>query len=132
MLDPKVMREEIDQVAQMLKNRNNNVNLEEYTALENQRKSLQTEVEAMQSERNSKSKNIGIAKSQGEDVEPLLKEVADLGDNLKSKHDELNIIQAKIKDISLHIPNLLNKEVPIGKDESENKEVKKMGKYKNL
>lgn len=130
MLDPKILRDDVQQVVTMLKNRNQDFDLDYYLNLENQRKVLQKEVEDLQSERNSKSKSIGIAKSKGEDVSAIMQSVATLGDDLKAKQDELNIIQVNIKNFCSHIPNLLNPEVPLGKDEADNKEIKKWGSPK--
>lgn len=132
MLDPKVLRENLDIVAQSLNKRNAKIDLSVFSSLDDERKILQAEVEKLQNIRNTKSKSIGIAKSQGEDVALLLTEVGDLGDKLKSSNERLSIIQAEIKDFVLRIPNIVHNEIPVGKDETANKEIKRWGEPKNL
>lgn len=132
MLDPKILREDISTVASSLDKRHMNVDLGSYTELEQKRKSLQAEVESLQNTRNTQSKAIGIAKSKGEDIEPLLKEVGDLGDKLKSKNDELNALQAKMRDFTLALPNIVHKDIPVGKDENDNVEIRRWGEPKQF
>ena len=80
MLDPKLLRSDLDMVAQRLATRGFVLDTERLEALESRRRELQTETEALQNERNTRSKAIGKAKAAGEDVQPLLDEVSDLGD----------------------------------------------------
>lgn len=132
MLDSKILRENLDVVADSLAKRQMKVSLEVVPKLEEKRKALQAEVENLQNIRNTSSKAIGIAKSKGEDIEPLLAEVSELGDKLKIKSDELQQVQAELRDFSLRLPNIVHKDIPVGKDETANKEVRKWGEPRVL
>ncbi|MEZ5534349.1 MAG: serine--tRNA ligase [Thiolinea sp.] len=120
MLDPKRLRTELDDVAQQLKRRGFELDVDGIRALEARRKSVQTLTQELQNERNSRSKNIGQAKAKGEDIAPLLAEVADLGDRLTVAEQELNEIQAEMEAIALGIPNILDASVPDGLSEDDN------------
>ena len=100
MLDPKLLRNELDATAKKLAARGYQLDTTKLAKLETQRKEAQVRAQELQSERNSKSKNIGRAKAQGEDIQPLLDEVANLGEKLKSAEDELTSIQTSIDDIT--------------------------------
>ena len=84
MLDAKYFREELQQTAERLKTRGFELNIDEIQALEEQRKSIQVKTEQLQAERNSRSKAIGKAKQAGEDIQPLLDAVSDLGSQLET------------------------------------------------
>lgn len=127
MIDPRLFRDEIDLVVSELAKRGESVNKEEYLQLESERRSLQMEVESLQSERNSSAKSIGKAKAQGDDIEPLLAAVADLGEKLEASKAKLDDVQAKLNAIHLSLPNLPHASVPVGKDEAENREEKRWG-----
>lgn len=127
MIDPRLFRDEIDLVVSELAKRGESVNKEEYLQLESERRSLQMEVESLQSERNSSAKSIGKAKAQGDDIEPLLAAVADLGEKLEASKAKLDEVQAKLNAIHLSLPNLPHASVPVGKDEAENREEKRWG-----
>jgi seryl-tRNA synthetase len=120
MLDPKILRSELDQVAASLLLKNYELDKQAFNQLESQRKSLQVETQNLQSERNSKSKLIGKAKAQGEDIQPLLDEVANLGDSLKQAEQKLEALQQQIDDQILGIPNLPHESVPQGNSEEDN------------
>ena len=108
MLDPKLLRQHPDQVAEQLKKRGFQFDLQQYTELESQRKSLQTELQSYENERNKKSKLIGQAKARGEDVASILAAMESINENRKRIDTELTTIQQKIHDIQLSIPNLLH------------------------
>ena len=127
MIDPRLFRDEIDLVVSELAKRGESVNKEEYLQLESERRSLQMEVESLQSERNSSAKSIGKAKAQGDDIEPLLAAVANLGEKLEASKTKLDEVQAKLNAIHLSLPNLPHASVPVGKDEAENREEKRWG-----
>lgn len=127
MLDPKRLRTELDEVAQQLKRRNFELDVDSIRALEERRKSAQTSTQELQNERNSRSKNIGQAKAKGEDIAPLLAEVADLGDKLKVAEQELGEIQAALEAIALGVPNILDASVPDGLSEDDNVEIRRWG-----
>ncbi|MEJ2142161.1 MAG: serine--tRNA ligase [Gammaproteobacteria bacterium] len=127
MLEPKLLRNELDVTAAKLKARGYELDTTKLAELESRRKEVQVTAQELQSERNSKSKNIGKAKAQGEDIQPLLDEVASLGDKLKASEDELSEIQSSIDDIVMGIPNIPHESVPPGLSEEDNVEVRKWG-----
>ena len=123
MLESKLLRGNIDFVVEQLKRRNFSFDVDEYNELENQRKITQVQTQELQNLRNTKSKSIGQAKASGENIEPLLEEVSDLGDKLNSAKDQLQEIQSKINEIVLSIPNIPHTSVPEGNSEDDNDEV---------
>jgi len=127
MIDPKLLRTSAHDVAKNLARRNFDFDADGYTKLEEQRKTLQVDVENLRSERNASAKNIGKAKAQGEDITPLLAAVEDLGAKLEEAATKLGSIQADLKDIEVGLPNLLDDDVPVGADEEDNKEVLRWG-----
>ena len=128
MLDPKRLRSELGAVAANLKRRNFILDTEKFSQLEAQRRSVQVETQRLQSERNSRSRVIGKAKASGGDIQPLLDEVASLGDDLKQAEQSLAGVQAEIDAIISGIPNLLDDSVPDGADEADNIELRRWGK----
>lgn len=127
MLDPRLIRNELTSVAEKLAGRGFKLDSGRLQQLEEQRKTVQATTQSLQAERNSKSKNIGKAKAQGEDIQPLLDEVADLGDKLKAAETELNSLQDELNNILMGIPNLPHESVPAGKNEEDNQEVRRWG-----
>ena len=127
MLDPKLIRADISAVAAQLKRSGYYLDVSTIEALESKRKQCQVNTEQLQSERNTKSKSIGKAKAAGEDIQPLLDEVAGLGDSLDRAKAELGEIQAQMDAILMEIPNLPHESVPQGKDESDNVEIRRWG-----
>ncbi|MFD1216651.1 serine--tRNA ligase [Microbulbifer celer] len=127
MLDPKLIRTQLDQVAAALTKRGMQLDTTKLEQLEERRKELQVRTESLQSERNTKSKNIGRAKANGEDIAPLLKEVESLGGQLSEAKQALSELQQELDDILLSIPNLPDESVPEGKDEDDNVEVRTWG-----
>ena len=127
MLDPRLLRNELEQTANQLARRGVQLDIEKITQLESQRKEIQVAAEQLQSERNSRSKQIGKAKAAGEDIQPLLDEVSDLGDKLKAAQDQLSQIQGELQEIALGVPNLPHSSVPNGSDESDNREERRWG-----
>ena len=127
MLDPKLIRSELSAVAEQLKKRGFELDVSAIEALESQRKERQVHTEQLQSERNAKSKSIGKAKAAGEDIQPLLDEVAGMGEMLDRAKAELAGIQQQLDAILLGVPNLPHESVPIGKDESDNVEIRRWG-----
>ena len=127
MLDPKLIRSDISSVAAQLKRRGYDLDISAIESLEAKRKQYQVRAEQLQSERNSKSKSIGKAKAAGEDIQPLLDEVAGLGESLDKAKTELGEIQEQMDAILLGIPNLPHESVPDGNDESDNVELRSWG-----
>ena len=128
MLDPKLLRADLDGVAKILTRRGFELDTAKLEGLEARRKQLQVEAQELQSQRNTKSKSIGQAKAAGTDIQPLLDEVADLGGRLKTANDALVEVQDALKSIALGIPNLPHDSVPDGVDESDNREERRWGK----
>ncbi len=127
MLDPRLLRNELEATAAQLARRGMTLDTEQIAALEKQRKELQVKAEQLQSERNSRSKQIGKAKAAGEDIQPLLDEVASLGDEHKQAQEDLGKVQAELQQIILGIPNIPSADVPDGKDEEDNREERRWG-----
>ncbi|MFO1380213.1 MAG: serine--tRNA ligase [Chitinivorax sp.] len=127
MLDVQLLRNDINAVAERLAGRGFKLDVDTFTALENERKGLQTRTQELQAKRNASSKQIGIAKSRGEDVSAIMAEVASLGDELKTCETNLAALQDKLNALLLTIPNLPHESVPLGKDEADNIEVRKVG-----
>ncbi len=123
MIDPKLLRQSANEVAENLARRNFVFDAGAYLALEEQRKLLQVDVESLRAEKNTNAKSVGKAKARGEDLEPLLAAVKDLGDRLDKSEGELQSIQSELLEIELGLPNLLHDDVPSGTDESDNVEV---------
>ena len=123
MLESKLLRGNIGFVVEQLKRRNFSFDVDAYNELENQRKIIQVQTQELQNLRNTKSKSIGQAKASGENIEPLLEEVSELGDKLNSAKDQLQEIQSKINEIVLSIPNIPHTSVPEGNSEDDNDEV---------
>lgn len=127
MLDIQLLRTDLEAVAERLSARGFKLDTAAFAALEHERKSLQTRTQELQAKRNSLSKQIGIAKSKGEDVSAIMAEVANLGDELKACESSLAALQDKIDDLLLYIPNLPHESVPTGSDETGNVEARRWG-----
>lgn len=127
MLDAKFVRANPEEVAQLLKKKGFEFPVAQFVELENQRKQLQVDTETLQNERNTRSKGIGKAKAAGEDIQPLLAEVADLGNKLDAAKAELNNVQDQLDELLSGVPNLPSDEVPEGADEDDNVEVRRWG-----
>ena len=127
MLDPKLLRSDLDQVVEKLKIKNFDFDADEFRKLEEERKRLQVSTQNLQGERNSRSRAIGDAKGRGEDIQPLLDEVASLGDQLKAAEAELEALQSNLDALLSGIPNIPDESVPAGNSEDDNIEVMTWG-----
>jgi seryl-tRNA synthetase len=127
MLDPKLLRENIQEIAKRLTLRQYTLDIDLFNGLEAKRKQLQVETEGYLSERNSKSKAIGQAKAKGADIAPLLEEVANLGARIDAVKTQLEEVQEALNQLLSGIPNLPHANVPIGHSEYENREVRRVG-----
>ena len=127
MIDPKILRQATAEVAANLARRGFQFDADAYLALEEKRKSLQVEVESLRAERNASARGIGKSKAQGEDVEPLLLAVKDLGERLDAAEAGLSTVQGDLQTIEHGLPNLLNEKVPDGTDEADNREERRWG-----
>ena len=130
MLDINLLRRDLPAVIAGLEKRKNPqpyLDVAAYTALENERKSLQTRTEDLQARRNSLSKQIGMLKGKGEDTAPVMAEVAGIGDELKAGAERLEALQGELNTILMGLPNLPADSVPLGADETGNVEVRRWG-----
>ncbi|WP_439685643.1 serine--tRNA ligase [Cupriavidus oxalaticus] len=127
MLDIQLFRKDIDAVAQRLATRGFQLDVAAFQALEAERKQLQTQTEELQARRNSLSKQIGMLKGKGEDASAVMAEVGGIGDTLKASAARLDEIQAHLSELMLSIPNLPHESVPVGNDETQNVEVRRVG-----
>lgn len=127
MLDSKLLRSNLQDVADRLASRGYILDVARIEALEEQRKTVQTRTEALQAERNARSKSIGQAKQRGEDIAPLMADVERMANELGAGKVELDAIQTELDSILLGIPNVPHESVPIGSDEDGNVEVRRWG-----
>jgi len=127
MLDPQLLRSDPNTVKAAMLRHGADLDVNALTALETRRKDIQIRTQTLQNERNTRSKSIGMAKAKGEDIQPLLESVAQLGDELTLVEAELTDIQAALKAIQLALPNILSDDVPTGKDEEQNIELRVWG-----
>ncbi|MES2919064.1 MAG: serine--tRNA ligase [Pseudomonadota bacterium] len=132
MLDPKLLRNDLDTVAARLAVRHVTLDTAAIAALEEQRKALQTETEKLQAERNAGSKRIGQAKAKGEDVAAVMAEMNAVGDRLKANQAALEAVQAQFEALQLTIPNLPHESVPAGKGEEDNVELRRVGRPREM
>ena len=117
MIDIQLLRKDIANIAVRLAQRKFKLDVDAFNALEAERKSIQTRTEELQAQRNTLSKQIGILKGKGEDGAALMAQVGSIADELKSSADQLDLIQTRIADFMLTVPNLPHESVPVGQDE---------------
>ncbi|MCH7694963.1 MAG: serine--tRNA ligase [Proteobacteria bacterium] len=127
MLDPQLIRNSLDQIQLALTKRAYTLDVDSLQALDTRRKKIQVQTQALQSERNRRSKQIGKAKAAGEDIHALLDDVESLGDKLKACESELQTVQLELHDILSGIPNTPHETVPAGQTEDDNVEVRRWG-----
>ncbi|MAR92800.1 MAG: serine--tRNA ligase [Pseudomonadales bacterium] len=127
MLDPKLLRNDLDAVAESLRSRGFELDKGAFQALEDKRKALQVETENLQAERKRKSKEIGIAKAKGEDASAILAEVEAFGDRLTECEQALAALQTELRELQLGIPNIPHESVPPGDSEDDNREIRTWG-----
>ena len=127
MLDMKFVRENPEKVIEAVHNRNGELNLDEFLALDKERRELTQQVEVLKNERNTASKAIGQLKKAGENAEEKMAEVRTIGDKIAADDTRLREIEARLKEIMLSIPNVPAEDCPIGKSDEDNPEVRKWG-----
>ncbi|MDZ7804518.1 serine--tRNA ligase, partial [Thiohalophilus sp.] len=132
MLDPKRLRNDLQGCAAQLARRGYQLETDTIESLEEQRKQLQVKTQELQAERNAQSKAIGQAKAKGEDAALILEAVADLGDRLKMAETQLQEVQQQLDAILLGIPNIPQADVPDGRDEDDNLEIRRWGEPREL
>ena len=127
MLDMKFVRDNLDVVQTMLKNRNNSLSLDGFTDLEKKRRDILNEVEQLKNQRNSTSKKIGAMKKAGEDTTEISAEMRKVGEKISALDNDLKEVENNLRDFLLNIPNMPKEDVPIGKDDSQNPEIRRVG-----
>jgi seryl-tRNA synthetase len=127
MLDPRTLRQDLDAVVANLARRGFVLDRQRYLDLEASRKELQVQVETLRQRRNERSKAIGRAKTAGQDVEALKREVAELGESLAADEARLEAVAAELDAFLAGLPNLLHASVPDGADATANVEVRRWG-----
>jgi seryl-tRNA synthetase len=127
MIDPKQLRQSTEEVAANLSRRGLEFDVAAYRALDDRRKALQTKAESLRNEKNVSAKAIGQAKARGGDVQALLESVKDKGDQLDAAEQELQKVVQELETIELGLPNLLADDVPFGRSEADNVEVRRWG-----
>ncbi|MDO7596378.1 MAG: serine--tRNA ligase [Pseudomonadota bacterium] len=132
MLDPKLLRNEPEKAAELLARRGYVLDVERLKALEQERKQAQLDAQNLQTVRNSRSKMIGKAKAAGEDISPLLAEIAHLGDEHKAAEARLADVLQQLIDVAMELPNIPQDDVPAGKSEDDNVEVSRWGQPKSF
>lgn len=132
MLDPQLLRNDLENVATTLTKRNMTLDVSAINDLEQKRKSIQVKTEELQALRNSRSKEIGKLKSKGEDAQAVMDEVASIKQQLEQSAAELDSVQTELNEIVVGIPNLPHESVPAGSTEDDNEEVRVWGKPKSF
>ena len=130
MLDINQLRRDLPAVIAGLEKRKNPqpyLDVAAFSALETERKTLQTKTEDLQARRNSLSKQIGMLKGKGEDTAAVMAEVGGIGDELKASAERLEALQGELNAILMGLPNLPDEAVPLGVDETGNVEVRRWG-----
>ncbi|MCL9683371.1 serine--tRNA ligase [Legionella maioricensis] len=127
MLDSQLLRDKTEFVASQLLKRGFKLDVAAYSALEEKRKALQVATQALQNERNMRSKAIGEAKSRGENIEPMREEVSRLATELEQNKTELEAVLQQIEAMALVMPNIPHESVPVGNDEQDNQEIRRWG-----
>lgn len=128
MLDMKWVREHYDELAEMLKSRNNrDFPLERYKELDAERRATLQSVETLKEKRNNGTKEVGMKKKAGEDTSALQAEIRALGDEIKALDDKADEIQSELDELALRIPNRPHVSVPVGADENDNVEMRRWG-----
>jgi seryl-tRNA synthetase len=127
MLDIQQLRTNLDAVAAGLAKRGKPIDLSEFSALEAERKTLQTRTQDLQAQRNTLSKQIGMLKGKGQDASEVMAQVGALGDELKASEARLGELLDKFNAILATLPNIPDETVPVGADETANVEIKRWG-----
>ena len=118
MLDMKFVRDNPEVVIEAVRKRNGELNLDEFLALDKERREITQQVEALKNERNTASKEIGKLKKAGENAEEKMAEVRAIGDKIAADDARLRDIEARLKEIMLTIPNIPAEDVPVGKSDA--------------
>ena len=132
MLDVKWVRENREEFAAMLANRNYTFPLERFIELDTLRRETLLEAETFKEKRNAGAKEIGLKKKSGENADELMEEMRQVGEKVKELDEKIGTIEAELDDLSMRIPNRPNDSVPVGADENDNIEIRKNGKPRDF
>lgn len=127
MLDLRFIRENIDKVQEMLKNRGSDIDLQEFVKLDSERRGLLSEVEILKNKRNTESAEIARRKKAKEDASEIIAEMGEVSSKIKELDVKLSQLEEKVNYFQMTIPNIYHSSTPIGKDENENVEIRKWG-----
>lgn len=128
MLDMRLLRNHFEEVKAKLTHRGEDLSeLDRFGELDERRRKLIAETEELKAKRNDASKQISVLKREKADAADVIKEMRDVGDQIKVLDDELTIIQEKLNEVMLSIPNIPHESVPVGEDEEDNVEVRRHG-----
>ena len=129
MLDIKVIRNNSEMVKAAMKNRQMNLDneIDEILKIDEERRNILQEAESMKAQQNAVSKKIPEMKKSGEDISKVMAEMKELSDKISEKTKLQSELEAKQRDLISWIPNIPNETVPIGKDDSENVEIRRWG-----
>ena len=127
MLDARFVRENSDTVKKSLKNRNYTLNLDEFLRIEEQKRALLRDSEELRNKRNVVSEEIGRLRAWKQDASKLIEEMKRVSDRIKELDDKFRTLESNTDDFLLNVPNIPHESVPLGKDETENVEVRKWG-----
>jgi seryl-tRNA synthetase len=127
MLDARFVRDNIDVVKRALENRNSSLPLDEFLQFEDQRRSILREAEELRNKRNVVSEEIGRLRSRKQDASKLIEDMKAVSDRIRELDEGIKVLEEKMNDFLLNIPNIPDESVPVGKDETENVEIRKWG-----
>ncbi len=127
MLDLKLLQKEPERVAKSLADRGSAIDINEFRSLDERRRALLNEVEALKSERNKASAEVAKAKREGRDAESIIASVGDLGERIRQLDEETEAVKTRLSDWMLLVPNMPHESVPVGPDENANREEKRWG-----
>ncbi len=127
MLDPRFVRDNVEAVKEALRKRGYEFPLRQFLAIDENRMKVMREAEELRSRRNMVSEEIGRLKRQKADASAQLEEMKAVSDSIKSLDDKLRGLEEETRSLLLTIPNIPNEAVPVGKDETENVEIRKWG-----
>ncbi len=127
MLDIKFVREHFEDVKTMLKNRNNTLDISDFLRFDEERRRLLNESEELKAKRNAVSKEVSVLKKEGKDATKIIEEMRKVGDSIAELDAKVKDVEGKLRNLLLHIPNMPKDDVPIGKDENDNPEVRRIG-----
>ncbi|MFA6851166.1 MAG: serine--tRNA ligase, partial [Selenomonadaceae bacterium] len=130
MLDIKFVRDNLEKVQTALQNRHSKMNLSGFKELEKKRRTILGEVEVLKNQRNTVSKQISEMKKNKENADNLVGEMRKVGEQISAFDNDLKEVEMGLREIMLNIPNVPNDDVPVGKDENDNPEVRKWGEPK--